>query len=59
MIKFDIDNLDFLAKKMLTDYDSGKPGTLFAEGLTLNVQEAWQLQMAVADLRIKRGEKAT
>ncbi|MAW32951.1 MAG: hypothetical protein CMK56_00925 [Proteobacteria bacterium] len=58
MIKFDPENINFLAERMLSDYDSGKPGTLFAEGLTLNVHEAWQLQMAVADLRIQRGEKA-
>ena len=30
---------------------------LFADGLTMSVTQAWQLQTAVADLRIKRGEK--
>ena len=42
---------------MLDDYDSKKPGMLFADGLTMSVTQAWQLQTAVADLRIKRGEK--
>ena len=57
MVKFKIKNIDSLAQRMLDDYDSKKPGMLFAEGLTMNVNEAWQLQIAVADLRIKRGEK--
>ena len=56
MIKFKIENIVALAQRMLDDYDSGKPGMIFAEGFTLNIKEAWQLQMAVADLRIKRGE---
>ena len=57
MVKFKIKNIDSLAQRMLDDYDAKKPGMLFAEGLTMNVNEAWQLQIAVADLRIKRGEK--
>ncbi len=57
MAKFEIKNIDVLAQRMLEDYDSANPGMLFSEGLTMNVNEAWQLQIAVANLRIKRGEK--
>ena len=57
MYKLTINNITALAQRMLDDYDSKTPGTLFAEGLTIDVNEAWQLQLAVADLRIKRGEK--
>ncbi|MBA4739820.1 MAG: fumarylacetoacetate hydrolase family protein [Burkholderiales bacterium] len=57
MAKFEFKNIDVLAQRMLDDYDSKNPGMLFAEGLRMNVDEAWQLQTAVASLRIKRGEK--
>ena len=46
-----------LAKRMLHDYDAKTPGTAFANGLRLSLEEAWQLQDAVADLREERGER--
>ena len=45
-----------LAQRMLADYDSNNPGTIFSEGFRLNVSDAWRLQAAVADLREARGE---
>jgi 2-keto-4-pentenoate hydratase len=44
------------AKRQLTDYDSQRPGSLFAEGLCLSVEEGYQLQTAVAQLRVQRGD---
>ena len=46
-----------LAARQLEDYDTHQPGTLFAEGCVLNVQQAYELQNAVAKLRFQRGER--
>ena len=48
---------DNLALRQLDDYDLGRPGTLFAGGIELSVDQAYALQSAVANLRCKRGEK--
>ncbi|PHR94817.1 MAG: hypothetical protein COA78_31510 [Blastopirellula sp.] len=45
------------ATRQLNDYDAHNPGTLFAEGVVLNVEQGYQLQAAVAELRCTRGEK--
>ncbi|MGB2824476.1 MAG: hypothetical protein WBF17_26105 [Phycisphaerae bacterium] len=45
------------ASRQLADYDAHSPGSLFAEGLVLNVAEAYELQSAVAELRRRRGEQ--
>ena len=45
-----------LAEQMLRDYDAHTPGTPFANGLRLSVEEAYQLQKRVAQLRENRGE---
>ncbi len=45
------------ATRQLADYDAHDPGTLFAEGLVLDVAAGYQLQSAIARLRCKRGEK--
>ena len=50
------DTLNSLASQMLIDYDARNPGTVFADGLRLELTEAWRLQGAVAGLREKRGE---
>ena len=49
--------LTTLAVKMLADYDGHTPGTAFANGLRLSVQEAWHLQTMVSELRQRRGER--
>ncbi len=46
-----------LAERMLADYDSANPGSIFAEGFRLNVPDAWRLQAKVAKLRERRGER--
>ena len=46
-----------LAARQLADYDAREPGTLFAEGVTLDVAEAYAVQSAVAALRRGRGER--
>ena len=48
---------DNLALRQLEDYDLGRPGTLFAGGIELSVDQAYALQSAVVNLRCKRGEK--
>lgn len=45
------------AARQLTDYDSQQPGTLFSEGVTLDVAQAYELQAAVTQLRLDRGER--
>jgi len=45
------------AVRQLADYDAGRPGSIFADGLVLDVPQAYQLQTAVADLRRGRGER--
>lgn len=45
------------ASRQLADYDARQPGTLFAEGVVLNVEQGYELQSAVAELRRGRGER--
>ena len=49
--------LDQYAKKILEDYDSNNPGTIFKRNLVLSNNEALILQSKVSKLRINRGEK--
>jgi 2-keto-4-pentenoate hydratase len=57
MIEMGHVNLESVAERMLRDYDAGTPGTVFAEGLRLSLDDARQLQDAVANLRQQRGEQ--
>ena len=43
VMPIDSGELDTLAAKLLSDYDSHNPGTVFAEGLRLAVTDAWRL----------------
>jgi len=45
------------ASRQLADYDAHDPGSVFAEGVVLNVAQGYELQAAVADLRRRRGEQ--
>ena len=45
------------AEQQLADYDARTPGSLFAKGLTLSVEEGYAVQSAVAALRTARGER--
>ena len=45
-----------IAKPLAPD-DARKPGSVFAEGITLNVAQGYELQSAVAELRQRRGER--
>ncbi len=45
------------ASRQLADYDAHRPGTMFAEGIELNVADGYALQSAVAELRRRRGER--
>ena len=48
--------LEQLAQRQLYDYDRHCPGTVFGEGLTISMADAYRLQSLVADLRVARGE---
>ena len=49
--------IDHWAVRQLGDYDARNPGTMFSEGLSLDVASAYQLQTAVSKLRCQRGER--
>ena len=55
----DTDQLDLvaLAERLIHDYDDRNPGTVFAEGLRLSLDDAWRVQHAVTRLREQRGEE--
>jgi len=46
-----------LADRQLADYDRHDPGTAFADGLQLSIEQACRVQSLVTDLRNQRGEK--
>jgi len=54
---FDESKIARWASRQLADYDARDPGTLFAEGIVLDVDQGYQLQDAVARLRCDRGER--
>ncbi|MCP4788351.1 MAG: hypothetical protein GY903_01650 [Fuerstiella sp.] len=45
------------ASRQLADYDACQPGTMFADGVVLDMIQAYQIQLAVAKLRCGRGEQ--
>ncbi|HJN10346.1 MAG TPA: hypothetical protein QF564_16790 [Pirellulaceae bacterium] len=45
------------ASRQLADYDARQPGSVFAEGVVLDVAGGYELQSAVAQLRRDRGER--
>ena len=50
-------DIEQLARRQLSDYDRHQPGTLFAGySIPMTVDDAYALQMAVARLRVERGE---
>jgi len=57
MTRIDDARLDSLADQLLSDYDTQNPGTVFGNGLRLELADAWQLQHNVTALREHRGEK--
>ncbi len=54
---FDDVQIQQWASRQLIDYDSRHPGTLFSEGVVLDVAHAYELQTAVMRLRSERGER--
>jgi 2-keto-4-pentenoate hydratase len=45
-----------LAERQLADYRRGSPGTVFAEGTELSIEDAYAVQRVVARLRVADGE---
>lgn len=46
-----------VAAQLLADYDAVQPGAAFANGMRVELADAWRLQTAVTALREARGEK--
>lgn len=44
MPPLDDQTLNSIAHRMLADYDAAAPGTVFSEGLRLEVPDAWRVQ---------------
>jgi len=55
--RYSTPQIEQLASRQLADYDAHNPGTIFAEGVVLNVAEGYAVQSAVAQLRRRRGER--
>ena len=51
-----IRDISQLAARQLRDYDDRTPGTIFAEGLSFNEEQAYAVQSEVCRLREQRGE---
>ena len=49
-------DISHLAARQLRDYDARTPGTVFAEQLSLNEEQAYAIQSVVCRLREQRGE---
>jgi len=50
-------DLEQVAQRQLSDYDRHEPGTIFAEGLELDLAQAYRVQELVTQLRERRGER--
>jgi len=48
--------IDTIARRILSDYDAVTTETIFAEGLRFDLSDAWRVQTAVTRLREDRGE---
>ena len=57
MKKLTATQLSKYAFKMLQDYDSNTPGTIFKDNFRISVEDAWRIQSAVTNLREQRGEE--
>src|SRR5437899_5871148 len=53
----DTDAVHRLARRQLGDYRRHKPGTLFDDGLELGIEDAYAVQLEVAALRLRDGER--
>ena len=49
--------IDKFSKKILEDYDSKNPGTIFKDKIKINNNDALIIQSTVSKLREKRGEE--
>ena len=49
--------IDTYAQKILDDYDSVNPGTIFKDKIKISNEDAHLIQSAVTALRVKRGEE--
>ncbi|OED40511.1 hypothetical protein AB833_11950 [Chromatiales bacterium (ex Bugula neritina AB1)] len=46
-----------ISKRLLADYDAVNPENIFSEGFRVNLDDAWRIQAAVAEMREARGER--
>ena len=57
MTKFNQNELEIFAQKILEDYDTKNPGTIFKNKIDISNTEALHIQSEVSKLREKRGEE--
>ncbi|MCH9671784.1 MAG: hypothetical protein K0U93_10100 [Gammaproteobacteria bacterium] len=57
MPQLDQIHIEKMAEQMLIDFDDRNPGTVFADGLRLELEDAWRVQRAVEQRRGARGEE--
>ena len=57
MVELSQFQLDTYARKILEDYDSNSPSTIFRDNFRISVEDAWRIQSVVTNLREQRGEE--
>ncbi len=57
MVELSQFQLDTYARKILEDYDSNTPGTIFKDKIRISIEDACRIQSAVTNLREQRGEE--
>ena len=50
--------LDVYAHKILDDYDAKTPSEIFKNKVSISIEDALRIQLAVTNLREQRGEEA-
>ena len=58
MVELSQFQLDVYAHKILDDYDAKTPSGIFKDKISISIEDALRIQLAVTNLREKRGEEA-
>ena len=57
MVELSQFQLDVYARKILDDYDAKTPSGIFKDKISISIEDALRIQLAVTNLREKRGEE--
>ena len=57
MVELNQFQLDVYAHKILNDYDAKTPSGIFKDKISISIEDAFRIQLAVTNLREKRGEE--